>query len=156
MGTLLVMPKTVVENLRSAVDACFEELSAQAQADSSLDTKLFGLLNFLVGAGSLLLSLPDGLRDRRILLLVGVGVGALACLVGSMGGSSPNTGPPPEQFYADYGARAEADYLAQLLADVSATTRTNHQGLELRRRSLAVAVGAPALLTVVYGLLSVA
>lgn len=86
---------------------------------------------------------------------VGVGVGALACLAGSMGGSSPNMGPPPGEFYADYGARAEADYLAQLLADMSATTRANHQGLELRRRALAIGVGVPVLLAVIYGLLSV-
>jgi hypothetical protein len=115
MRTVLAMPSTVVENLRSAVYACHEELSAQVQADG----------------------------------------GALACLVGSTGGSSPTMGPPPEEFYAGYGARAEVDYLAQLLADLAATTQINHQGLELRRRALAVAVGAPVLLAVVYGLVSV-
>lgn len=150
------MPKAVVENLRSAVYASYEELSAQVQADSALDAKLLGLLGFLAVAGSLLLTLPYGLRDGRVLLLVGAGFGALACLVGSMGGSSPNMGPPPEEFYVDYGAKTEADYLAQLLADLAATTRINHQGLELRRRALAVAVGAPILLAAAYGLLSVA
>jgi hypothetical protein len=156
MRRVLGMPKVVVENLRSAVYASYEELSAQVQADSALDAKLLGLLGFFAIAGSLLLTLPHGLRDERLLLLVGVGFGALACLMGSMGGSSPNIGPPPEEFYADYGARAEADYLAQLLADLAATTRINHQGLELRRRALAVGVGAPILLAVVYGLVQVA
>lgn len=149
------MPNVVVDNLRSAVYACYEELSAQVQADTALDTKLFGLLSFFAVAGSVLLTLPHGLRSGRILLLVGVGFGALACLMGSMGGSSPNVGPTPEEFYADYGARAEADFLAQLLADLAATTRLNHQGLELRRQALAVAVGAPVVLAVVYGLVSV-
>jgi hypothetical protein len=37
-----------------------------------------------------------------------------------------------------------------------ATTRINHEGLELRRRALTVAVGAPILLAVAYGLVSVA
>ncbi len=114
------------------------------QADSALDAKL-GLLGFFAVAGSLLLTLPHGLRDGRVLLLVGVGFGALACLVGSMGGSSPNMGPPSREFYADYGARAEADYLAQLLADLTATTRINHQGLELRRRHPAHAEKTPRL-----------
>jgi hypothetical protein len=150
------VPDVVVENLRTAVSASYEELSAQVQADSALDAKLLGLLGFFAIAGSLLLTLPHGLHDGRVLLLIGTGLGALACLVGSMGGSSPNMGPPPEQFYADYGARAEADYLAQLLADLAATTRINHEGLELRRRALAVAVGAPILLAVAYGLVSVA
>jgi len=156
MRTVLAVPKAIVENLRSAVSACYEELSAQVQADSSLDAKLFGLLSFFTTAGSLLLTLPHALRDGRMLLLVGVGFGALACLIGSMGGASPRMGPPPEEFYADYGTRAEADYLAQLLADMSATTRINHQGLELRRKALAVAVGTPVLLAVSYGLLWVA
>jgi hypothetical protein len=149
------VPKTIVQNLHSAVYACYEELSAQVQADGALDAKLFGLLSFFAGAGSLLLTLPHGLSDGRALLLVGVGLGALACLIGSLGGSSPSMGPPPEEFYAAYGARAEADYLAQLLADMSAITRVNHQGLGLRRRSLAVAVSAPSLLAIAYGLLSV-
>ncbi|HEV3033640.1 MAG TPA: hypothetical protein VGX72_02515 [Solirubrobacteraceae bacterium] len=155
MRTVLAVPKMVVENLRSSVYACYEELSAQVQADTALDTKLFGLLSFFAVAGSLLFTLPHGLRSGRTLLLVGVGLGALACLVGSMGGSSPNMGPPPEEFYADFGARAEADYLTQLLADLAATTQLNRQGLELRRRALAIAVGTPVLLAVAYGLVSV-
>jgi len=44
------MSKVVVENLRSAVYASYEELSAQVQADSALDTKLLGLLGFLAAA----------------------------------------------------------------------------------------------------------
>jgi hypothetical protein len=156
MHSLLGVSKAIVENLRSAVYASYEELSAQVQADSALDAKLLGLLGFFTVAGSLLLTLPHGLRDGRTLLLVGVGFGALACLGGSMGGSSPNMGPAPEDFYADYGARAEVDYLAQLLADLSAATRINHEGLEIRRRALSLAVGAPILLAAVYGLVSVA
>jgi hypothetical protein len=66
------------------------------QADCALDSKLLGLLGFFAVAGSLLLTLPPGLHDGRVLLLTGVGLGVLACLFGSMGGSSPNAGPPPE------------------------------------------------------------
>lgn len=146
------VPKVVVENLRAAVHASHEELSAQVQADSALDAKLLGLLGFFAVAGSLLLTLSNGLQDGRVLLLVGVGLGALACLVGSMGGSSPNMGPPPEQFYADYGAGAEADYLTQLLADLAATAELNREGLERRRRAITFAVRAPILLAAVYGL----
>ena len=146
------VPKVVVENLRAAVYASHEELSAQVQADSALDAKLLGLLGFFAVAGSLLLTLSNGLQDGRVLLLVGMGLGALACLVGSMGGSSPNMGPPPEQFYTDYGAGTEADYLTQLLADLAATAELNREGLERRRRAITFAVRAPILLAVVYGL----
>jgi hypothetical protein len=151
---VLSVSKVVVENLRSAVYASYEELSAQVQADSALDTKLLGLLGFLAAAGSLLLTVSH-LRDGRTLLLVGVGLGAVACLVGSMGGPSPGTGPSPEMFYANYGGRDEADYLAQLLADLAIRTRINHQGLELRRKALAVAIGIPVAVAFVYGLVRV-
>lgn len=148
------MPQVVVENLRSAVYASYEELSAQVQADSALDSKLLGLLGFFAVAGSLLLTLPHGLHDGRVLLLVGVGLGVLACLVGSVGGSSPNVGPPPKKFYDDFGAGGEADYLAQLLADLAAMAELNREGLERRGRALAFAVRAPVLLVVLYGLVS--
>jgi hypothetical protein len=148
------VPEVVVENLRAAVSGSYEELSAQVQADSTLDAKLLGLLGFFAVAGSLLLTLPRGLHDGRVLLLVGIGLGALACLLGTMGGSSPNVGPPPEKFYADYGAGTEADYLTQLLADLTATARLNREGLERRRRALTFAIRAPILLAAVYGLVS--
>jgi hypothetical protein len=148
--------KVVVENLRTAVSGSYEELSAQVQADGALDAKLLGLLGFFAVAGSLLLTLPHGLNDGRVLLLAGTGFGVLACLVGSMGGASPNMGPPPQRFYADYGAGDEADYLAQLLADLAAAARRNNESLEFRRRALAFAVGAPLLLVVAYGVASVA
>jgi hypothetical protein len=102
------MSKVVVENLRSAIYASYEELSAQVQADSALDTKLLGLLGFLAAAGSLLLTVAQ-LPHGRTLLLVGVGFGAVR-------------------------------------------TRINHQGLELRRRALAVAIGAPVAVALVYSL----
>jgi hypothetical protein len=149
------MPKPVVENLRSAVYASYEELSAQVQADSALDAKLLGLLGFFAVAGSLLLTLSHGLHDGRALLLAGAAFGAFACIAGSLGGSSPNVGPPPAEFYSNYGARTEPEYLAQLLGDLTCTRRTNHQGLELRRTALAIAICTPALLTVVYGMVSV-
>jgi hypothetical protein len=150
------VPEIVVENLRAAVHASHEELSAQVQADSALDAKLLGLLGFFAIGGSLLLTLPHGLRDGRVLLLVGVGLGALACLLGSMGGASPNMGPSPQQFYADYGAGTEADYLTQLLADLAATAGLNREGLERRRRAITLAVRAPILLAAIYGLVSLA
>jgi hypothetical protein len=125
------------------------------QADSALDAKLLGLLGFFAVAGSLLLTLPNGLRDGRGLLLAGAAFGAFACVAGSLGGLSPNVGPPPAEFYAQYGARPEPDYLAQLLGDLTDTRRTNHQELELRRRALAAAVCAPAVLGLLYGLASV-
>jgi hypothetical protein len=82
-------------------------------------------------------------------------LGALACLAASIGGSTPRTGPLPEDFYAQYGAKVEPEYLLQLLADLTAIIRRNRQGLELRRRVLAVAVAAPIVLTVVFGLLAI-
>ena len=59
----------VVENLRTAVAASYQELSAQVQAASALDAKLLGLLGFFAVADSLLLGLPPGLRhpDMRAL-----------------------------------------------------------------------------------------
>ena len=63
MRSVLDMVETVVENLRSAVYASYEELSAQVQADSALDAKLLGLLGFFAVGGSILLTLPQGLRD---------------------------------------------------------------------------------------------
>jgi hypothetical protein len=148
------VPEVVVENLRAAVYASHEELSAQVQADSALDAKLLGLLGFFAVAGSLLLTLSHGLHGGRVLILLGVALGAISCLVGSMGGSSPSMGPPPERFYADYGAGAEADYLTQLLADLAATAELNREGLERRRRALTFAVRAPIFFAVVYGLAS--
>lgn len=89
-----------------------------------------------------------------MLLLAGTVLGALACLLGSIGGTGPQTGPPPQQFYADYGAKAETDYLLLLLGDLAATIRRNHQSLELRRRTFAFAVRVPLLLAIAYGLLA--
>ncbi len=83
-----------------------------------------------------------------------VGLGALACLVGSMGGSSPNVGPRPEVFYADYGAGTEIDYLTQLLGDLTGAAKLNREGLERRGRAFAFAVRVPILFAVVYGLVS--
>src|SRR5271165_3148157 len=97
MRSVLDMVEAVVENLRSAVYASHQELSAQVQADSALDAKFLGLLGFFAVGGSVLLTLPHGLRDGRALLLVGIGFGVCACLVGTIGGSSPSMGPPPEQ-----------------------------------------------------------
>lgn len=76
------MPEVVVENLRAAVSGSYAELSAQVQADSTLDAKLLGLLGFFAVAGSLLLTLPHGLHNERVLLLVGTGLGALAAAFG--------------------------------------------------------------------------
>jgi hypothetical protein len=152
MRSVLDMVEAVVENLRSAVYASHQELSAQVQADSTLDAKFLGLLGFFAVGGSVLLTLPHGLRDGRALLLVGIGLGVCACLVGTIGGSSPSMGPPPEQFYAEYGARTEDDYLGQLLADLAVTTKLNHKDLELRRRALAGAMSAPTMFAALYGL----
>jgi hypothetical protein len=148
------MSRAVVENLRTAVYASYEELSAQVQADGALDSKLLGLLGFFAVAGSLLLTLPRGLLDGRVLLLVGVVLGALACLVGSIGGSSPNVGPRPEAFFAAYGAGAEADYLTQLLGDLTDAARLNREGLERRDKALSFAIRAPIFFAVVYGVVS--
>jgi hypothetical protein len=53
MSTKPITPR-VVENLRAAVYASHQELSAQVQADSALDSKLLGLLAFFVAAASIL------------------------------------------------------------------------------------------------------
>jgi hypothetical protein len=148
-------PDVVVENLRSAVHASEGELAAQVVADSALDSKLLGLLGFFALAGSILVTVPHGLSDRRGLLLAGTILGALACLAGSIGGSTPKTGPLPGGFYARYGAKVEPEYLLQLLADLTAIIRRNRQGLALRRRVLAFAVAAPVVLTVAFGLLAI-
>jgi len=150
------MPEVVVENLRAAVYASHEELSAQVAADSALDSKLMGLLAFFAAAGGLSLTLHHGLHDGRALLLAGAGLGALACLVGSIGRSRPDTGPPPQRFYDDYGSSAETDYLTQLLADLAATAERNLEELKRRHRALTFAIRAPVLLTALYGLLAIA
>ncbi len=150
------MPEVVVENLRAAVYASHEELAAQVQADSALDSKLLGLLAFFVAAAGILLTLPHGLNDRRVLLLAGAGLGALACLWGSTRGPEPNVGPSPETFYADYGTDTEAAYLTQFLADLANRARQNRAELARRRTALVIATRAPILLAVLYGLLSLA
>jgi hypothetical protein len=58
-------PDVVVENLRSAVHASEGELAAQVVADGALDSKLLGLLGFFALAGSILVTVPHGLSDRR-------------------------------------------------------------------------------------------
>ncbi len=136
------------------VYASHEELSAQVAADSALDSKLLGLLAFFVAAAGILLTLPHGLHDGRVLLLAGAGLGAVACLVGGMSGSGPKVGPPPETFYADYGTDTEAAYLTQLLADLADIARQNRARLARRHKVLAIATRAPMLVAVLYGLLS--
>jgi len=148
-------PEVVVENLRAAVYASHEELAAQVVADTALDSKLLGLLGFFAIAASILLTVPHGLHDRRVLLLAGIALGALACLAASIGGSTPKTGPLPQGFYAKYGAQSEPDYLVRLLDDLTATIRRNRHGLELRSRALVFAVAAPVVLTIAYGLLAI-
>lgn len=123
-------------------------------ADTALDSKLLGLLGFFAVAASILLTVPHGLDDLRALLLAGVGLGALACLWGSMGGSIPSAGPSPTRFYARYGTDTEIDYLTQLLADLADAVEQNRNGLERRDRALAFAIRGPILLAIVYGLLS--
>lgn len=148
------MPDVITENLRTAVYASHERLSAQVQADSALDAKLLGLLSFFAAAASLLLTVHGGLREERGLLLAGITVGMVACLTGSMGSSSAELGPSPGPFYANYGAEDEITYLELLLADLGSTTERNDGSIALRRRALAVAVGVPMLLTSVYILTS--
>ncbi len=154
MSTSDHIPTVVVENLRSAVHASEGELAAQVMADGALDSKLLGLLGFFALAGSILVTVPHGLHDRRGLLLAATVLGALACLAASIGGSTPKTGPLPEDFYAEYGAKVEPEYLRQLLAELTNTIRRNQQGLELRSRALAFAVAAPIVLTIAFGLLA--
>jgi hypothetical protein len=147
-------PEVVVENLRAAVYASHKGISVQVQAESALDAKLLGLLGFFAVAASILLTLPHGLHDGRVLLLAGAGLGALACLLGSVGGSTPRAGPSPTQFYACYGTDTEVDYLTQLLADLADTVKQNRKGLKRRDRALALAIRGSVLLAIAYGLLS--
>jgi hypothetical protein len=151
---LAATPDVVVENLRVAVYASHAELAAQVQADSALDSKLLGLLGFFVAAAGILLTVPHGLDDRRLLLLAGAGLGALACLWGSTKDSEPNVGPSPETFYADYGTNTEAAYLTQFLADLANRARQNRAELARRRIALAFATRTPILLALLYGLLT--
>jgi hypothetical protein len=145
-------PDVVVENLRSAVHASEGELAAQVVADGALDSKLLGLLGFFAAAAGILLSLSHGLEHGRVLLLGSAGLGMLACLVGSMSGSGPKVGPPPETFYADYGTDTEAAYLTQLLGDLADIARQNRAKLARRHKVLALATRAPIVLAVLYGL----
>jgi hypothetical protein len=145
-------PEVIVENLRSAVHASEGELAAQVVADGALDSKLLGLLGFFVAVGGILLTVPHGLDHGRVLLLAGTGLGALACLVGTMSGSGPKVGPPPETFYADYGTDTEAAYLTQLLGDLADIARQNRARLARRRKVLALATRGPILLAVLYAL----
>lgn len=96
----------VVQNLRTAVAASYQELSAQVQAASALDAKLPGLLGFFAVADSLLLDLPPGLHHGRALLLAGASLGTLVCVVATLRRATPNVGPPAGEFYRDYGAAA--------------------------------------------------
>jgi hypothetical protein len=148
-------PEVVVGNLRAAVYASHEEISVQVQADSGLDSKLLGLLGFFVAVGGILVTVPRGLDHGRFLLLAGAGFGALVCLAASVVGSIPETGPLPKDFYAQYGAAPEPDYLVRLLDDLTATIRRNRHGLELRSRALVFAVAAPIVLTIAFGLLRI-
>jgi hypothetical protein len=147
-------PEVVVENLRAAVYASHAELSAQVQADGALDSKLLGLLGFFIAAAGILFTVPHGLNDRRVLLLAGTALGALACLWGSTRGPEPNVGPSPETFYADYGTNTEAAYLTQFLADLANRARQNRAELARRRIALAFATRAPILFALLYGLLA--
>jgi hypothetical protein len=54
--------------------------------------------------------------------------------------------------YEELAAQVQAD--SALLADLGATSRLNHEGLELRRRALAAAVSAPVVFGLLYGLFS--
>jgi hypothetical protein len=136
------------------VYASHEELAAQVTADSALDSKLLGLLGFFAVATSILLTVPHGLHHGRVLLLAGAGLGVLACLVGSVGGSTPSAGPSPTRFYARYGTNTEFDYLRQLLSDLADTVKDNRKGLERRDRALMLAIRGPILFAIIYGLLS--
>jgi hypothetical protein len=150
------MPEVVIENLRSAVYAGHQELSAQLTADGALDSKLLGLLGFFAAAAGLLLTLLLGFHDERLLLLplAGVAFGALICIAGSVWGSNTDTGPRPQSFYAQYGTNTEADYLTVQLADLGVTADRNRHKLKRRQAALALAVGAPILFAILYGLLA--
>jgi hypothetical protein len=146
--------RIVVQNLRTAVAASYQELSAQVQAASALDAKLLGLLGFFAVADSLLLSLPPGLHHGRALLLVGAGSGTLVCLIATLRRATPNVGPPARQFYSDYGAAPETDYLEQLLIDLTAKVHANAVEIAFRGMAIAVAVGVPAVFAAIFGLLT--
>jgi hypothetical protein len=143
----------VVENLRSAVAASYQELSAQVQAASALDAKLLGLLGFFAVADSLLLGLQPGLRHGRALLLAGTGLATLVCLVATVRRKTPDVGPPAAEFYRDYGFSSEVDYLEQLLIDLTAKVRVNATEIAFRGSAVAVAVGIPAIFAALFGLL---
>jgi hypothetical protein len=145
----------VVENLRAAVAASYQELSAQIQAASALDAKLLGLLGFFAVADSLLLGLPPGLHHGRALLFASTGLGTLVCLVATVRPETPEVGPPAAEFYRDYGAGSEVDYLGQLLIDLAGKVEDNAVEIALRARAVAIAV-ILALFAVSFGLIILA
>jgi hypothetical protein len=152
---IIAMPGIVViANLRAAVYASHEELSAQVQANGALEGKLSGLLGFFAVSTSILFTTPHGLGGHSWLLLVGFGLGEIACVAGSMCGPGPNAGPSPASFYRRYGQDTEAAYLIQLLAAFADTARRNRIELERRRKAVAFAIWTPILLATLFAALS--
>jgi hypothetical protein len=138
------------------VNGAYSELAAQVQADGALIAKLFGLLAFFAIIGTFLLGEKHPLDSGRFLLVAGAAVGIVGCLVGTMNGTSPATGPTPATFYAEYGGREEARYLAQLLVDLGSDAQKNVESLAKRQLSLNASVGIPAVFAVAFIVVNVA
>jgi hypothetical protein len=124
--------------------AAYTQLSAQVQADSAVTASMFSLLAFFAAAGTFLLGQAHPLGGGRFLLVAGIGLGAVVSLVGALTGKAPNTGPQPAEFYGSYGLAAEADYLAQLLADLIRFVELNALDFSARVRVSRMAVITPA------------
>lgn len=114
------------------------------QADSAMTASMFSLLAFFAAAGTFLLGQAHPLGSGRFLLVAGVGLGAVVSLIGALSGRAPSTGPQPGAFYGSYGLAAEADYLAQLLADLIRFVELNASAFSARVRVSRIAVLTPA------------
>jgi hypothetical protein len=137
-------------NLRTAVFAAYTQLAAQVQADSAVTASMFSLLAFLAAAGTFLLGQAHPLGSGRFLLVAGVGLGAVVSLIGALTGRAPSTGPQPGEFYGSYGLAAEADYLAQLLADLIRFVELNARAFSARVRVSRMAILIPAAFGVAF------
>jgi len=139
------------ENLQTAKDTAFEEISTQVSTGAALDAKLVGLLAFMAAAVGVLLTVANGLATHRWILLVGAAGSSVLVLVGTVGAQDLKSGPRASDFYKTYGGLSPVDYDEQLLADLGKTT-TEEDALDGRRALLAGGFFWAVLWSIAFGI----